>query len=150
MKPLFVLIGTFVLSYLAFFIITHNANVYNSGRIAMAAMLVFTSVAHFVFNKGMTLMLPQWMPFKKMIIYLTGIIEIALGIGLVIPLVSYIDGLLLIDFFILLLPANILAANQKVDLEKATYDGNGLSYLWFRVPLQLFFIAWVWYFAVFH
>ena len=31
---------------------------------------------------------------------------------------------------------------QQLDYQKATYDGNGLTYLWFRVPLQILFILW--------
>ena len=148
MKPLFVLIGTFILSCLLFYIITQDANLFLGGRIAMCVMLIFTSIAHFVFYKGMMMMLPQFVPFKKAVIYLTGIIEIAGGICLLIPATQYVAAVLLFAFFILLLPANIFAAYKKVNLEKATYNGNGLTYLWFRVPLQILFIAWVWYFAI--
>jgi uncharacterized membrane protein len=55
---------------------------------------------------------------------------------------------LLILFFFLILPANINAAVNKIDYQKGTTDGNGLNYLWFRVPLQVFFIAWVYFFGV--
>jgi len=54
----------------------------------------------------------------------------------------------LILFFILILPANILAALKKVDYQKGTNDGPGAGYLWFRIPLQIFFIAWVAWFSV--
>jgi uncharacterized membrane protein len=148
MKPLFVLIGTFALSCLAFFIITRDVHLFLSGRIAMCIMLIFTSIAHFVFYKGMMMMLPQFIPYKKTVVYLTGVMEILGGICLLIPSTQYIAAVLLIAFFILLLPANILSAYKKVDLEKATYNGNGLTYLWFRVPLQVLFIVWVWYFAI--
>lgn len=148
MKPLFVLIGTFALGCLLFYVITNDAHLFLSGRIAMCIMLVFTSIAHFVFYKGMMMMLPEFVPFKKTVVYVTGIMEILGGICLLIPATQYIAAVLLIAFFILLLPANILAAHKKVELEKATYNGNGLPYLWFRVPLQVLFIAWVWYFAI--
>lgn len=49
-----------------------------------------------------------------------------------------------------MLPANIIAAKQKINLEKASYDGPGLAYLWFRIPLQVLFIGWVLFFAVLH
>ena len=148
MKPLFVLTGTLILSCLLFYVLTHDAHLFLSGRIAMCVMLLFTSIAHFVFYKGMMMMLPQFVPFKKMAIYLTGIIEMLGGVCLLIPKIQYVAALLLIVFFILLLPANIIAAYKKVDIENATYNGNGLTYLWFRVPLQVLFIAWVWYFAI--
>jgi len=59
-----------------------------------------------------------------------------------------LPGWWLIVFFVLMLPANINAAVKKIDYEKGTYTGSGPLYLWFRVPLQVLFIAWVWFFAV--
>ncbi|MEP6596097.1 MAG: hypothetical protein ABJA71_09115 [Ginsengibacter sp.] len=47
-----------------------------SARIAMSVMLVFASAAHFAFTKGMTMMMPDVIPFKKEVVYLTGILEI--------------------------------------------------------------------------
>ena len=114
----------------------------------MTIMLVFTSVAHFKFAKGMVLMLPSFIPYKKTVVYLTGVIEILLGIGLLIDKVKQPAAIIIIIFFVLLLPANIYAAQNKINLEKANYEGNGLNYLWFRVPLQLFFIGWVYYFGL--
>ena len=148
MKPLIVLLATFLLSCLLYFVLTGNANVNMSGSIGMAAMLVFTSIAHFAFYKGMMLMLPPFVPFKRFTVYFTGVIEIVAAVGLLIPALRYTSALLIIVFFVLLLPANIYASTKKVNLEKADYTGNGLSYLWFRIPLQALFIAWVWYFSV--
>jgi len=54
-----------------------------------------------------------------------------------------ITAWLLILFFILMLPANIKASIENLNYQTGTYDGNGLSYLWFRIPLQILFITWV-------
>jgi uncharacterized membrane protein len=114
----------------------------------MGIMLVFTSIAHFVFANGMSMMLPAFMPAKKVMVYLTGVAEILGGAGLIISKTYHITAILLIVFFVLILPSNILAAKQKINLEKANYEGKGLFYLWFRIPLQVLFIAWVWFFAI--
>jgi hypothetical protein len=37
---------------------------------------------------------------------------------------------------------------KKVNPEKADNSGNGINYLWFRIPEQVFFMAWVYFFAV--
>ena len=68
--------------------------------------------------------------------------------GLLIPRLQEITAWLLIVFFIVILPANISAALKHIDYEKGTYEGPGANYLWFRVPLQLFFMAWVYYFVI--
>ena len=108
----------------------------------MAVMLLFTAIGHFAFTKGMTMMLPDFIPFKTEVIYLTGIIEIIAAVGLLIPNTRLWTGWALIIFFILLLPGNIKAAIDHVDYQKGTFDGNGPNYLWFRIPLQVLFIMW--------
>lgn len=39
----------------------------------MGIMLIFTSIGHFKFTRGMALMLPRFVPAKKAIVYVTGI-----------------------------------------------------------------------------
>jgi uncharacterized membrane protein len=146
-KPLIVLLAAFIIALLVTYLMS-DINVPLSGRIAMSVMLLFTSIGHFKFRKGMELMMPPFIPFKKELVLLTGLFEIAAAIGLLFDATAKCTGIALVIFFILILPANIHAAIKKVDFEKATYDGKGTGYLWFRVPLQIFFIAWVLYFAV--
>lgn len=119
-----------------------------SGNIALCAMLQFTALGHFKFPEEMAMMIPPFVPFKKVMVLLTGLMEIAAGIALLFPTTRYATGIFLILFFIALLPANIYAATHRLDYQKGTYDGKGPAYLWFRIPMQLFLIAWVWYFAV--
>lgn len=116
-----------------------------AARIAMSAMLITTGIAHFVYTKGMTMMLPDFLPFPTEIIHTTGILEILGAIGILIPKFQRQTAWLLIYFFIAILPANIFSALKHVNMETATYDGEGLSYLWFRIPLQIFFIGWVYF-----
>lgn len=105
-------------------------------------MLVFTAIAHFVFTKGMTMILPDTIAYKNEVIYLTGIIERLAAIGIFIPGLRLITAWLLIAFFILILPANIYAAIKQIDYQKGTFTGHGPVYLWFRIPLQIMFIFW--------
>jgi uncharacterized membrane protein len=142
MKPLIVLISVFAISLLITKLTLGTTEVALSGRIAMSAMLLFTAVGHFAFTKGMSMMLPDFIPFKTETVYLTGIIEIAAAIGLLIPDIRVMTAWLLIVFFVLILPANIYASFRHIDYQKGTLDGNGLTYLWFRIPLQILFIVW--------
>jgi uncharacterized membrane protein len=145
MKQLVVLVSVFLVSIFGIKLITRNYDLFLSARIGMCGMLLFTAIGHFVFTKGMALMIPPMIPFKTEIIYLTGLLEILLGICLLIPRLSIYSGWILIVFFILLLPANIYASIKHIDYQKATFDGNGLDYLWFRIPLQFLFIAWMYF-----
>lgn len=148
MKPLFVLLGTFVISLLVIKLSAKTFDYPLSCRIAMAVMLVFTAIGHFAFTKGMTMMLPDFIPFKTEIIYLTAIFEIIAALGLLIPSSKVWTGWALILFFILILPGNIKAAIQHIDYQKGTFDGNGPTYLWFRIPLQILFIVWTYFSAI--
>jgi len=148
MKPLFVLVFVFGLTCLGFYIAIHDTSYIVSGRIAMSIMLVFTAIGHFAFYEGMAMTVPPVIPFKKFMVYFTGVLEIVAALGLLIVSTHYVTAICLIIFFIVLLPSNIYAAQKRINLEKADYSGNGPAYLWFRIPLQLLFIAWVWFFAI--
>lgn len=142
MKPLIVLLSVFAISLLTNKVVGGNYELAFSGRISMSVMLVFTAVAHFAFTRGMEMMLPSFIPYKTEVVYLTGIIEIAAAIGLFIPNFRIIMAWLLIAFFVLILPANIYATIKHIDYQKGNFDGKGLTYLWFRIPLQILFIVW--------
>ena len=148
MEPLIVLITVFLLALVITRIIKKKWLFAFAGRITMSTLLLFTAAGHFVYPEGMALMLPGFIPYKLEVIYVTGILEILAAIGLLIPRYQKLTAWLLIIFFIAILPANIYAAIHQVNLTTANYDGRGLNYLWFRVPLQLLFIAWVYYFAI--
>lgn len=142
MKPLIVLLLSFVIAIFAVKFITKEYDFALSARIAMSIMLCFTAMGHFAFTKGMSMMIPQFIPFKASLVYLTGVFEILLAIGLLVPKLNVISGSALIIFLLLVLPANIYASIHKINYQKGTFDGNGLSYLWFRIPLQFLFIIW--------
>ena len=148
MKPLLVLLSVFVIAIAMNKIFRENYEFAFSGKIAMSVMLLFTASAHFAFNDGMAMMLPDFVPYKAQVVYLTGIIEIAAAIGLFVPAFSVMTAWLLIAFFILILPSNVYAAIKHIDYQKATFNGSGLNYLWFRIPLQILFIAWTYLSAI--
>jgi len=148
MKPLIVLLATFALWALSCRIFTGDFEFGLAGRVALSFMLLFTAIGHFVFTKGMTMMIPPFLPFRTGLVYLTGLMEIVAAIILHFSAYTVITGWFLIAFFILLLPANIYAAINRIDYEKATTAGKGLGYLWFRVPFQLVLIGWTWFFLI--
>lgn len=148
MKPLIVLLSVFLISLIIIRQVRGSHDTALSGRIAMSAMLLFTAMGHFIFTEGMTMMLPDFIPFKTEMVYLTGVIEIAAAIGLFIPALRVLTAWLLILFFVLVLPANIVAAMEHIDYQNASFDGSGPEYLWFRVPLQILFIVWTYLSAI--
>ncbi|WP_047789353.1 DoxX family protein [Tenacibaculum mesophilum] len=145
MKPLFILLLTFIVSTGIQRLISKNINYLISARIAMCTMLLFTALGHFLFTDGMSKMIPNFIPLKPTLVLATGILEIILAIGLLLPVYQKTTAWILIFFLLLMLPANIKASLENLNYQTGTYNGKGLSYLWFRIPLQLFFIVWVYF-----
>ena len=148
MKPLIVLVLASLISLVVLKITSGKYNLNLSIRIGMSVMLLFTALGHFLFPNGMALMIPDLIPFKKELIYLTAFLEILGAIGLHIPQFRRFTAWSLIVFFILMLPANIKASMIHLNYQKGTYDGPGLMYLWFRIPLQLLFIFSVYFSSI--
>ncbi|WP_258105418.1 hypothetical protein [Marinoscillum sp. MHG1-6] len=148
MKPFILLIIVFLLALGVIKLSSGQFNAALAGRIAMACMLVFTAIGHFAFTDGMAAMIPDFLPYKTELVFATGIAELLFAIGLLLPNFTGYTGWLLIMFFILILPANVKAAIDGVNYQTGELTGPGLTYLWFRIPLQLLFIAWVYFSAV--
>jgi len=148
MKPLVVLVCVFAVSLLVTKLFKQHIDYKLSGKIALAAMLLFTSLGHFLYAKGMTMMLPDFIPFRSELIFLTGFVEIAAAIGFFIPGLRGFTGILLIVFFVLVLPSNIYATIKQLNYETGTFDGKGISYLWFRIPFQALLILWTYFFVM--
>ncbi|MDG1334084.1 MAG: hypothetical protein P8P74_17240 [Crocinitomicaceae bacterium] len=143
MKPLIVLIAVFAISLLTLKLINGKFEFDLSARIGFSVMLLFTALGHFLFPEGMALMVPDFIPYKKEMVYFTALIEIAGAIGLHVSQIRPLTGWLLILFFIAILPSNIKASIDHLDYQTGNYNGSGLTYLWFRIPLQILFIIWV-------
>ena len=143
MKPLILLLIAFGIS--AIF-----SRIPFAGNVAMCAMFCFTALGHFKFHRGMVKMMPGFVPFKEAVVYVSGVAEILLGAGLLFPVTREGSAIALLAFLAFVLPANINAARKRVNYETGGADGPGLRYLWFRVPAQVFYMAWLIYFGIRH
>ncbi len=116
-----------------------------AGRAAMSAMLLATGISHFTNPEPMVAMMPSSMPAKLEMVYFTGVCELLAVIGLLWNKTAKLTAIMLIIFFIAVLPANVVGSLKAVEFGGMQY---GPWYLLFRIPLQLFFIWWVWYFGI--
>ncbi|GIH72614.1 DoxX family protein [Sphaerimonospora thailandensis] len=110
----------------------------------LAVMLVMTASAHFVpsdvtvmpNHADMVAMVPPFVPFPAFVVYLTGVLELAGAVGLVLPATRRAAGICLAFLFVLMLPANIHAA-----LAGVTLAGEAATPLWQRIPEQVLYIG---------
>ena len=115
------------------------------GRIGIALVFAFTAIGHFVKTSEMARMLPPSVPMRVPLIYVSGVFELLAAVTILVPSLSRYTGIALCIFLLLVLPSNVYAAFQRVDFGG---HGAGPTYLLVRVPLQLFLIGWIYWFAV--
>ena len=142
MAVLFVLI-TAVLSFrgLGALGIEQLATWQSAARCGLAVMLLFTSSAHFTrMREDLVRMTPPWVPHPRAMVFVTGILEIAGAVGILVPGLRRVAGISLILLFLALLPANIHAARAGLTLR-----GKPVTPLWLRIPMQLLFIGLTWW-----
>ncbi len=82
MKPLILLIAVFAVFSACSKLLTGDWNLPFGGNLAMCLMLCFTAMGHFMFTKGMSMMIPPFLPFKTGLVYGTGVLEVILGFAL--------------------------------------------------------------------
>ena len=109
-------------------------------RAGLVVMFLFTASAHFTrLRHDLAAMIPPPFTGAMWLIYLTGLLEIAGAMALAIPGFRFVAAVALALMLLGLLPANIYAARAGVRL-----NGRPATALWFRVPLQIFWMALLW------
>lgn len=119
-------------------------NFKDNARIATGIAFIFTGVSHFLIPATFMEMMPSFLPSPLFLIYLSGVFEILGGIGLIISKTKRLAGIGLILLLISVFPANIYVALNNVQLGGFM---NYAVYQWFRLPMQVVLIGWVWWCA---
>lgn len=146
MTPLIILLVSFaVLFAVNRFLLLDKFSLSLIGRISMSLMLLATGIAHFTSTDLMVEMMPEFLPAKRELVYFTGICELLAVFGLIWNKTAKLTSVLLIIFFLAVLPANIAGSLKSVQFGGMEY---GAMYLLFRIPLQIFFIFWVYFFGI--
>ena len=113
-------------------------------RAALAITFLFTASAHFTPMKhDLAAMIPAPFTGSFPIIYATGLLEIAGAIGILLPRTRRLAGIGLVLLMLAMFPANLSAARRGVTLR-----GEPPTPLVLRAPLQLLFIAAIWWTAI--
>jgi uncharacterized membrane protein len=112
-------------------------------RIGMAVMFVFTGASHFSsLRHDLAAMIPPPLTGSLLLVYLTGVLEIVGALGLLTRWRGQ-AAIFLVVLLLALFPANVYAA-----VEGLTLGGAPATALWLRTPLQLFWMATLWWSTV--
>src|SRR3954464_15451394 len=85
------------------------------GQWALAALFVVAGLGHFVATDVYLKIMPPYLPWHRPLVLLSGVIEIALGVLLLVPRTSKLAAWGLIALLIAVFPANIhLSPHQEI------------------------------------
>jgi uncharacterized membrane protein len=116
-------------------------------RFALTVMFGFTALSHFLprTRSDLIRMVPPALPAPGLLVSLTGALELAGAIGLLLPPLTRLAALALAALLVALFPANLHA--DRAGLQIA---GRCATPLLYRLPLQLFWIACLLWVAAMH
>jgi uncharacterized membrane protein len=113
----------------------------DSARYALVVMFIFTATAHFNEMKhDLAEMIPSFFPRPLLIVYITGVLELLGAVGLMQPEFHRLAGICLIALLVGMFIANVNATQRGVTLR-----GKPPTPLWLRAPMQILFIALLWW-----
>lgn len=104
-------------------------------RTLYSIILFGAGVLHFFHEKGFRKAIPKTLPFKKMIVLVTGVFEILFSVLLWMRRGQHITGRLLAFFMIAVFPANVYMAMKRISFRQGKQANPWI--LWLRLPLQL-------------
>jgi len=100
---------------------------------------------HFVIPAAYVAVTPAWVRWRFEAVYLSGIAEIAGGIGLLVPPLRKAAGIGLIALLVAVFPANVQMLSTAIATDAPAFYQ---TILFLRLPLQPLLIAWVYRAAV--
>jgi uncharacterized membrane protein len=109
-------------------------------RFLCGPTFVLAGVMHFVIPKVYKRIVPPYLPAPEALVYISGMVEVAGGLGLMTRSKRRVAGYWLIATLIAVFPANVHVALNPDDFLGIP---RGSAALWARLPFQAVFIAWV-------
>ncbi|HEV2668084.1 MAG TPA: hypothetical protein VG324_24425 [Blastocatellia bacterium] len=126
--------------------VTHrDIDVRSAAAIGAGILFIFTGVGHFIQTEPMAQMLPPWVPERMLLVYLTGVLELAISVGFFVPKARRLTGWVAAVALVLFFPANIYAAINHIPMGGHAW---GPVYLLIRAPLQAIILFWVYWFTI--
>ncbi len=109
----------------------------------LGIFFVVAGFNHFINPNFYLKIMPPYLPWHLLLVYLSGVFEIVLGVLLLLPKFTHFAAWGLIALLLAVFPANIhMALNHEL------FPEYGAVSLWLRLPLQLVMMAWVYWYTL--
>ena len=112
----------------------------------MSLIYIVTGWNHFANPDFFLRMMPPYIPLHEEAVLISGIAEVALGVGLWIPRLRALSAWGIIALLIAVFPANLHMALNDIPADPSGQGGRGWV-LWARLPLQVVLILWAWWYT---
>jgi len=116
----------------------------------MGLTYVLAGVLHFVAPKLYEQVVPPQFPRPRTLVYLSGVAEVVLGVGVLFERTRRLSAWGLIALLVAVFPANVyMATADDLDLERvpAQLRDPPDAALWARLPFQAVLVAWAWWYT---
>jgi uncharacterized membrane protein len=116
----------------------------------MGLLYVIAGVLHFLAPDTYERIVPPQLPQPRLLVYVSGIAEIALGTGVLFERTRRHSAWGLIALLVAVFPANVyMATGDDFDLAElpAQLRDPREAALWARLPLQAVLVAWAWWYT---
>lgn len=113
-------------------------------RWLLTAAMVAAGANHFIAPATYVAMMPAALPAHLALVYVSGVAEIAGGLGLILPATRRLAAWGLVALLLAVFPANVNMAIHHLPLGARAVPAWAL---WARLPLQALLIAWAWWYT---
>jgi uncharacterized membrane protein len=116
----------------------------------MGLTYVLAGVLHFVAPTVYEQVVPPQFPTPRTLVYLSGIAEVGLGLGVLFERTRNASAWGLVALLVAVFPANVyMAVADNLELEGVPerFSDPSDAALWARLPLQAVLIAWAWWYT---
>jgi len=113
----------------------------------MGPMYVVAGALHFVVPELYVQIVPPIFPARLALVYLSGVAEIAVGVGVLLPRTRRLAAWATVAVLVAVFPANVYMATAGVVVEGLPGGGDPSALVrWGRLPLQAVLLLWAaWY-----
>jgi uncharacterized membrane protein len=117
-------------------------------RYVMGLVYVVAGVLHFLRPKPFECILPPQLPAERALVYVTGVMEVAFGLGVLFERTRRVSAWGIVVTLLTVFPANIYMASDSYELPGVPERFGGVvdAALYARLPLQAVLVAWAWWY----
>jgi uncharacterized membrane protein len=107
-------------------------------RVGLATLFLITTLAHFVpaMRRDLVAMVPPALPHPALLVTVTGLLELAGAVGLLVPATATLAAACLALLMLALFPANVSAARRRL-----TLNGKPVTPIGIRTAEQVLYVG---------